>query len=352
VDCGWYSDGFWWDGVGEWLPSKARFPEGIEQVMDFIREKGMIPGLWLELEVMGTKCPLAERVPSTWFFQRGGKPIVCRSRYQLDYRNPEVIRHADEVIDRLVNQYGVGYIKMDYNINAGVGTEYGADNAGEGLLAHTRAYLNWLDAVLARYPSLVIENCGSGGMRMEYSLLSRLSIQSVTDQTDYRKMAAIACNCSTAVTPEQAAIWSYPLPEGDEEETIFNMVNAMLLRVHQSGHLPRLSPARQALVADGLRCHLSICEQVKEGLPFWPLGLGSFTAPVLALGMDCGSTLYVAVWHVSEAENRIVLPLPGRKVRAVRCLYPANRPVPMEWTQDALTVTLEPLTARMFALEV
>jgi alpha-galactosidase len=352
VDCGWYSDGFWWDGVGEWLPSAARFPGGIEEVMDYIRKKGMIPGLWLELEVMGIKCPLASRVPRDWFFQRGGKPIICRSRYQLDYRNPEVIRHADEVIDRLVNQYGVGYIKMDYNINAGVGTELNAANAADGLLLHTRAYLAWLDAALKRHPSLVIENCGSGGMRMEYSLLSRLSIQSVTDQTDYRKMAAIACNCPTAVTPEQAAIWSYPLPEGDEEETIFNMVNAMLLRVHQSGFLPQLSPARQALVAEGLTSHLSICYQVKDGLPFWPLGLGSFTAPWLSLGMDCRNTLYVAVWHVSGSDNQITLPLPGRKVRAARCLYPAGRSVPMEWTEDSLTVTLEPLTARVFALEV
>ena len=48
-------------------------------------------------------------------------------------------------------------------------------------------------------------------------------------------MAAIAANCATACAPEQAAIWSYPLVEGTEEETIFNMVNAMLFRIHQSG---------------------------------------------------------------------------------------------------------------------
>ena len=352
VDCGWYSDGPWWDGVGEWLPSKARFPEGIRFVLDQIRAHGMVPGLWLELEVMGIQCPLAKTVPPAWFFQRNGRPIICRSRYQLDFRNPEVLRHADRVIDRLVDEYGVGYIKMDYNINAGVGTDYQADSVGEGLLSHTRAYLEWLDRVLARHPQLVIENCGSGGMRMEYSLLSRLSIQSVTDQTDYRKMAAIACNCPTAVTPEQAAIWSYPLPDGDEEETIFNIVNALLLRVHQSGFLPRFSPARQALVTEGLACHKAICERTKTGLPFWPIGLGSFASPFLALGMDCGDTLYLAVWHVHGTENEIELPLPGRTVKRVRCLYPEARPVPAEWANDTLRVSLAPLTARVFELKV
>lgn len=44
VDAGWYADGFWWDNVGEWLPSKERFPNGLEEVMDYIRSKGMIPG--------------------------------------------------------------------------------------------------------------------------------------------------------------------------------------------------------------------------------------------------------------------------------------------------------------------
>ena len=34
VDAGWYADGFWWDNVGEWLPSKERFPNGLEKVMD------------------------------------------------------------------------------------------------------------------------------------------------------------------------------------------------------------------------------------------------------------------------------------------------------------------------------
>ena len=70
VDCGWYSAGFWWDGVGEWLPSKERFPGGLKEVMDYIRSKGMVPGVWLELEVMGIKCPKADKVPDDWYFLR------------------------------------------------------------------------------------------------------------------------------------------------------------------------------------------------------------------------------------------------------------------------------------------
>lgn len=349
VDCGWYDDGPWWDGVGEWLPAKGRFPGGIEEVLTYIRQKGMLPGLWLELEVMGIHCPLADKLPDNWFFQLEGRRVIDESRYQLDFRNSEVIKHADRIIDRLVGDYGVRYIKMDYNINAGVGTDLHSDSAGEGLLAHTRGYLAWLDDVFARYPDLVIENCSSGGMRMEYSHLSRHSVQSVTDQTDYVMMACIACNCMTACTPEQAAIWSYPMRDGDEEETIFNMVNAMLLRIHQSGHLPELSAARRALVHEGIACHLTIVEKLKQGLPFWPLGLGAFGDPFLCVGIRCGTEAYMAVWHTKASEETISIPLPGWKEAEI--IYPSHKkPVCSCYANGKLTLTMPGITARLLRL--
>jgi alpha-galactosidase len=273
IDAGWYAAGEWWDGVGEWLPSTKRFPEGIKYVLDYIRGKGMIPGLWLELEVMGINSPKLAETDDSWFFMRHGKRVKDRSRYQLDYRNPAVVAHANEVIRRLVEDYGVGYIKMDYNINAGIGTETEADSFGDGLLQHNRAYLSWLDDVFARYPELVIENCSSGGMRMDYAMLSRHSIQSTSDQEDYANYAAIAASSPAALTPEQSAIWSYPLREGDDEEVIFNMVNALLLRVHQSGHLAELSPRRRELVKEALDYYKRIRGDIPVALPFWPLGL-------------------------------------------------------------------------------
>ena len=102
IDAGWYADGFWWDYVGEWLPSAKRFPNGLEEVTNRIVEKGMVPGVWLELEVMGIKCPLADQVPEDWYFIRHGKKVSDRSRYQLDFRNPAVQKYASDVIDRLV----------------------------------------------------------------------------------------------------------------------------------------------------------------------------------------------------------------------------------------------------------
>ena len=273
IDAGWYAPGEWWDSVGEWKECRDRFPNGIKEVTDYIRKKGMVPGVWLELEVMGINCEKAKKAPDDWFFVRHGKRVYDRSRYQLDFRNPAVIEHVNEVIDRVVKEYGVGYIKMDYNIEPGIGTEIGAESVGQGLLEHERAYLNWLDGVFARYPDLVIENCSSGGLRMDYALLSRYSIQSTSDQEDYRNFATIAANSPAGVTPEQAAIWSYPMRQGDKEEVIYNMVNAMLFRIHQSGHLAELPQERLALVKEGIACYKTIRQDIRQALPFWPLDI-------------------------------------------------------------------------------
>lgn len=354
IDCGWYDDGDWWDGVGEWLPSEKRFPKGIEEPLDYIREKGMIPGLWLELEVMGINSPMVKKVTKDWFFIRNGRPVIEEGRYQLDFRNPDVIGHANSVIERLVNEYGVGYIKMDYNINAGAGTEREADSPGEGLLSHTRAYLNWLDGVFEKYPQLVIENCSSGGMRMEYSHLSRHSIQSVSDQTDYLKMGAIAANCMTAVTPEQAAIWSYPLRSGDIEEVVFNMVSCVLFRIHQSGHLAEMTPERLKYVKEGIRYHKQIIASLAKGLPFWPIGLAAMGGEYFCAGIDCGEILYLAVWRVTGGKSSVSLPIKQAfgKRADVKCSYPASLATDyyFDCEQGVLTVKLEEKTARIFEI--
>lgn len=359
IDAGWYAPGEWWDSVGEWQQCYERFPNGIEEVTNYIREKGMVPGVWLELEVMGINCEKAKSVPDDWFFIRHGKRVYDRSRYQLDFRNPAVIDHVNEVIDRVVNQYGVGYIKMDYNIEPGIGTELYADSVGQGMLEHERAYLKWLDGVFEKYPELVIENCSSGGLRTDYAMLARYSIQSTSDQEDYRNYATIAANAGAALTPEQAAIWSYPLKDGDEEETIYNMVNALLLRIHQSGHLAQLSKERHALVKEGIEYYKSIRQDIKKALPVWPNGFATSLDHFLCAGWKVEGKSYLAVWRRYGETSEYDIPLEkfteGKPVKEVRLAYPKEslkEHVSYEVSEDQqLHVSFkEPVMARIFEI--
>ena len=241
--------------------------------LEYVREKGMIPGIWLEIEVMGIHCPLAARFPDDCFFLRHGRRVIDNGRYLLDFRNPAVRAFASGVIDRLAADYGVGYFKLDYNVDGGIGTEWNADSFGDGLLEHNRAYLDWLRGVREKHPQIIFENCSSGGMRMDYAMLSVSDLQSVTDQSEARLNAPIAAACATGALPCQAAIWSYPKEDDSENTVVLNMVNALLTRIHLSGAITRLSPANFARVAEAIRVYKTIRAEIPESVPFYPFGI-------------------------------------------------------------------------------
>jgi alpha-galactosidase len=330
IDAGWYAELHedWWGSVGAWQPSKTRWPGGLQQVLDAIRSKGMIPGLWLEPEVIGIHSPLRDK-PDAWFFQRHGKRVIDHSRYLLDLRNAEVRAYLHSVVDRMVTDYKVGYIKMDYNVEGLEGTEYLADSPGQGLLENNRALLTWHDEILSRYPDLIIENCGSGGGRMEYAMLSHLQLQSSSDQQDYRLYPAIAVGETAGVLPEQLAVWSYPLAGADTDAAAFNMVNAMLGRIHQSGRITELSAASFAQVKAGVRIYK---EQIRPhtgaATAYYPLGLPDITDHVspIALGMRSPASNFIAVWRLGGQE-RVHL-THDRAVASI--LYPAELGIRVE----------------------
>ena len=114
-------------------------------------------------KVAGVHSELARR-PDSWFMMRHGQRVLNDVRNLLDFRNREVTDYLDQVIDRLVGDYGIGYLKMDYNADSLLGTDQ-RDSPGQGLLEHNRAHLAWLDSILERYPNLTIENCGSGRVK-------------------------------------------------------------------------------------------------------------------------------------------------------------------------------------------
>lgn len=326
IDAGWYAEEneTWWDTVGLWQPSKTRWgTQGLQGVLDRIKAKGMVPGLWLEIEVAGINSPLKDK-PDAWFMMRHGRRVIDNGRFFLDFRNPEVRAYADKVIDRIVRDYGVGYLKIDYNVEAQLGTESGAESFGQGLLGHQRAYLAWLDQVHTRYPSLVIENCGSGGGRMDYAMLSHTQLQSSSDQTDYSKYPSIVGGGLAAVLPEQLAVWSYPRTDDNADAASFNMVNAMLARIHQSGHLATLNDACRAQVVEGIRVYKqSIRSFIPDAVPFFPLGMPAMSDPrsPVAVGLRAPGATFLAAWRL---EGDRVVRLPAQPGRRPRLLYPVN----------------------------
>ena len=340
IDAGWSAplgEPDWWDSVGEWVEGADRFTQGLSHSVELIRSLGMTPGLWLELEAVGVRSPVADSLPNDAFLQRCGQRVITHNRYHLDFRHPTAVGHANGVLDRLIETFRVGYIKLDYNINPGPGTDAGGSSAGAGLLGHVRAYREWLAAAQARHPEVLFENCASGGMRADYHLLSLAHLQSTSDQQDPIRYASIAAAAPVAILPEQAGNWACPTAEMDLEQTAFCLINGLAGRLYLSGLLHTLSYPQRHLVHEAVATAKQWRHKVATALPAWPIGLPAWDAPQLALALVCHDEILIAIWSRGPARRlRLKFPYP---IVAPAQVFPQELPAwPMHTERTSLTV--------------
>lgn len=313
IDAGWYDDedGGWWDSVGEWEPSINRFPDGgLAGLIDEIRAAGMKPGLWLEPEVVGARSRIADALPPEAFFSRNGERIKEWGRYQLDLSHPAARAHLDRVVDRLMADFDLAYLKLDYNIDIGAGTDLGG-SAGVGLLEHNRAFLDWVAAVMDRHPGLTMEGCAAGGSRTDGASGAVFPVQSLTDQQDFAKTPPISAAAPLAITPEQSGVWASVEGSMGDEQLAFAVTGALLSRVHLAGRINTLTPAQLEIVRAGLDAYKALRAGIPASLPTFPLGLPAWRDGWIAQGARLdGGTLAIAV-HRRGGDALQDIPLPG-----------------------------------------
>lgn len=361
IDCGWHDDmedGVWvYPYMGRWRESRKNFPHGVRAITDYIRSLGMKAGLWIEPEIVGEKCEeMLAYYDDDCFLKRNGERIRVGEKYILDFRAEKVRAYLTETIRRMVEDYGADYIKMDYNVDAGfVDGEFEEER---------RAYLAWADDLRSRFKNVLFETCSSGGMRMDYETLKHFSIVSTSDQIRDFLYPYIAANVLSAVLPEQAAVWSYPVSSesiGGEadgasvtaEKVVLNMVNAFLGRMHLASNLTKLSAENFALVKEGVKYSKKLAKIKKTALPYFPLGFTDFSKDTVACGLKANENgkekLYLAVW-VLRGNKVAVIPVAGAKT--ANAAYPKNLPTEYDLSGGVLTVKFTGSnSARFFEIE-
>ena len=173
LDAGWFGipekDINWFGKRGDWdVENTVDFPSGLTHLGEAVTEAGIPFGIWCEIEGIGMISKLYCTKPGI-IAQRDGKPLgyLCMA-------NPETRKWAMKVVDKLVTQYQALWIKFDFNVSPGLGcndTSHG-HGEGDGLYWHYMGYYQFLHDVHKKYPQLIIENCGSGGMRTDLGILS------------------------------------------------------------------------------------------------------------------------------------------------------------------------------------
>ena len=221
--------------IGDWNVNKEYYPEGLKAFADKVRSYGMIPGVWYEFEGVSEHSDVYRDHPD-WLLTRDGKIINNVGKAFLDFRKEEVRNYLREkVIKNLVN-CGIGYMKVDYNSNAGFGAD-GAESYGEAIRQHIDAVLAFFEEIKSSVPSLILEICSSGGMRHEPRFLSLGDMCSFSDAHENAGGVPIAMNLHRFIPPRKLQIWATIRDDYNADDVKFTVAKAMLGRICFSGNL-------------------------------------------------------------------------------------------------------------------
>jgi len=264
MDSGWYKEEGknWWDTIGDWNVSKELFPNGLKEVCDMIKSYGLIPGIWFEMENVA---PLSMIYGKTeHLLSRMGTPLNVSGHRFLDLRDEWCVNYLDEKVIKLLSESGYGYLKVDYNENIGVGCD-GAESLGEGLRQYVLASQNYFKRIKKQLPDLVIENCASGGHRLEPSTMELCSQASFSDAHECTCIPIIAANVQRMIKPSQSQIWAVLRAKDDIHRTYYSLISGFLGRLCISGEIFDLPEENWQIALDAIRFYDEIKEIIKNG---------------------------------------------------------------------------------------
>ncbi|MDR3337848.1 MAG: alpha-galactosidase [Treponema sp.] len=114
-------DDGWEKAVGEWEADTQRFPSGLSPIAEKIEAAGCVPGLWLAPFLVTRKSRLYSERPGWLLRDKEGEPVVAgfnhqwdRQFYCLDLSRKDVLDYLRSVIDRVIDEWGFRYLKLDF----------------------------------------------------------------------------------------------------------------------------------------------------------------------------------------------------------------------------------------------
>ena len=196
VDAGWYGDSFgaetdptnpWWKNRGDWFPSPRYYPNGIKPLGDALRAAGFGFSLWIEPETSMPDRKIIKDHP-TWFLHsdRPINPDVALA----NLGDPTVLKGITAMVSSFITDFGMTWYRQDFNIPPERYWELAdaPDRTGMTEIGHIEGLYKMWDQLLAQHPGLHIDNCASGGRRIDIEMMSRSFVVWRTDHgfTDTR----------------------------------------------------------------------------------------------------------------------------------------------------------------------
>lgn len=263
IDSGWYgkNDG-WWESIGDWDVNYEKFPGGLKKAADHIRESGMIPGLWFELESVGKRSKHWD--DTDHLLKKDGVVLTVGDKRFWDMSDPWVMEYLNNMVIETLKECGFGYIKIDYNDTIGIGCD-GAESLGEGLRQKVGATQEFFKKIRREIPDIVIENCSSGGHRLEPSMMELVSQASFSDAHETTAIPIIAANMHRVIKPSQSQIWAVMRSSDSINRIYYSLISTFLGRMCLSGDIYDLTAKQWEVIEAGMEFYKEAADIIKYG---------------------------------------------------------------------------------------
>lgn len=252
-------------GNGDWEYDKEQFPQGLKAVSRELKEEQWDTGIWMEFEVTTEGAAVHQKEWDSLHLKRNGELIQTGyMRRFWDFRRPEVTAYLKEKVIDFLRENEIRYLKVDYNGSIGVGCD-GAESLGEGLRQQMESVYRFFCMIRKELPEVVIENCASGGHRLEPLMMSATALSSFSDAHECAEIPYIAANLHYLILPRQSLIWAVIRPEFSEQEIYYRMSSSLLGRMCLSGDIAGLSREQRQIVANGCAFYRKCVDVIKSG---------------------------------------------------------------------------------------
>jgi alpha-galactosidase len=183
IDAGWYGNEVpqgtapdmnvqWFRNRGTWTPNATTYPAGFKPLGDALKADGIGFLLWFEAETADPGSALLTEHPD-WFLKIPNPPNAGTELLNLG--NPDARAGITKIVSDIITQAGLTWYRQDFNIPA---DGYWAandtpDRVGITEIKHVTGLYQFWDDLRAAHPGLQIDNCSSGGRRLDLETMSR-----------------------------------------------------------------------------------------------------------------------------------------------------------------------------------
>ena len=167
----------WQNFVGDWRFNPTVHPDGnLAKVSDWAHSAGMRMLLWVEPErCVSDPPPPVFKEHRDWLLPAKDEQIRNKKRLNVNLGNPAALEWVTETVSNLIRENKLDIYRQDFNMNTlPLWQENDApDRQGVTEAKYVEGLYKFWDTLRERFPHLVVENCASGGRRLDFEAVSR-----------------------------------------------------------------------------------------------------------------------------------------------------------------------------------